>query len=163
MWAVAAFRTLPLYMHIKGRRVFLVYNRLFYYFIKPFSLINKHSFVYTSPYLIKRSVLRIGFEQDTIQFKYTGKAYRVSRRNRILHLNFHYPTYKYLVWNNITLKHKKKRKKIFKLIYNTFTNIITGLSLNLFRLRPLNTYTRRGIYLSNFAFYQRKPKTSSKR
>lgn len=163
MWAVAGFRSLPLINSNIANPTILVYNRLVYYTVKPAQLGYRHGFIYTSKYAILTSVYRIGFEHSTVQFKYNGKAYRVSRRNKMLHLNFHYPTYKYLVWNNITLKHRKKRKKLFKLMFNTFADIRSILYYNLQRIRPLNTYTRRGIYLSNFGFDQRKVKNPSRR
>lgn len=160
---MSSFQPITLRASRKGEPVVIVYNRLFYYFMRYASLIRKHCFSYCSAHLVKRAALRVGFEQAAVQFKYNGKAYRVSRRKKILHLNFHYPTFKYLVWSNITLKHKKKRKKTFKLLANTFTSQSSNLFANLFKLRPLNTYTRRGIYISHFAFFQRKPKSTSKR
>lgn len=163
MWVVAAFRVVKLRTYKPGEPIVLVYNKLFYYFTRQVSLLRAHCFAYCPPRLFKRTAARVGFEQTQILFKYNGKAYRVSRKKQILYLNFHYPTFKYLVWNNIKLKHKKKRKKTFKITTSTFAPILSALSANLFRLRPLNTYTRRGVQLSGFAYYARKPKTASKR
>lgn len=163
MWVVSAFKPIKVYNLKKGEAVIIIYNKLFYYYLRCASLIKKHCFFYCSPHLVKQSNLRIGFEQTTIRFKYNGKAYRVSRKKKILQLNFHYPTYKYLIWSNIKLKHFKKRKKLFKITTNTFSSFNINLHNNLYTLRPLNTYTKRGIYLSNCFFYQRKPKTSTKR
>lgn len=163
MWVVSIFQPITLRISKNGEPIVIVYTKLFYYFMRYASLIRKHCFSYCSAHLVNRAMLRVGFEQSAIQFKYNGKAYRVSRKKKILYLNFHYPTFKYLIWSNITLKHKKKRKKVFKLITNTLTSQTSNLFANLFKLRPLNTYTKRGIYMSNFAFLQRKPKSTSKR
>lgn len=97
MWVVAAFKYVRLYTAYIGEPVVLVYNHLIYYFLRHYSLIQKHCFVYCPPQLFKRGVYRIGFEQSAIMFKYAGKAYRVSRKKQILYLNFHYPTFKYLI------------------------------------------------------------------
>lgn len=146
-----------------GEPVVLVYNRLIYYFARQYSLLRRHCFAYCPPKLFKRTSARVGYEQSSVLFKYNGKAYRVSRRKQILHLNFHYPTFKYMVWSNIKLKHKKKRKKTFKIGANTFAALPSALHSGLYSLRPLNTYTKRGVHVSLFAYYQRKPKTASKR
>lgn len=163
MWVVSGFRTLVVCN--KGLRLntTIAYNRLIYYFVKPGQLLAVHGFVYCPKYSITPPMLRVGFEYTAIQFRYNGKAYRVSKRGKMVNLNFHYPTYKYMLWNNLILKHKKKRKKLFKLLFNTFRCLRTNLHYNLHSLRPLNTYTKRGIYLSNFSFDQRKVKAASRR
>jgi hypothetical protein len=95
MWVVAGFKSLRTNPLLGNNATVVVYSRLFYYFIKPYALLAKGSFVYCSPNLIAKGFLRLGLEHTPVRFKYAGKAYRVSRRNKILHLNLHYPTFKY--------------------------------------------------------------------
>ena len=163
MWVVGAFKPIVINNGVKSGKATIVYNNLFYFFLKPYATYVKGCFFYCSKHSVPRNILRVGFEHTHVLFRYAGKAYRVSRRKNIMHLNFHYPTYKYLVWRNIIIKHKKKRKKQFKITYNTLLSVSRNLCVNLYKLRPLNTYTKRGVFLSTEPYYQRKPKSTTKR
>ena len=106
---------------------------------------------------------KLTLETRNVRFRYAGKAYRISKKRRVLVLTLHYPTYKYVVWRNIKLYHKRKRKKIFKFKSLTSVNIGPSFYFNRFRLRVPDTYTRRGILNNVFAYSSRKQKAASQR
>lgn len=138
------------------------YSGMFYYILNPWSYKRRGAFAYVRPQL--GSLLdKLTLETKNIRFKYAGKAYRISKKKRVLVLTLHYPTFKYVVWHNIKLYHKRKRKKVFKFKALTAQNLAPTFYANMFKLRVPDTYTRRGILNNVFAYESRKQKAASQR
>lgn len=138
------------------------YSGTFYYIINPWSYKRLGIFAYVRPQLASL-IQNLTLETKNIRFRYAGKAYRISKKKRILVLTLHYPTYKYIVWSNIKLYHKRKRKKIFKFKTLSSTNLAPSFFYNMFSLRVPDTYTRRGVLNNVFAYESRKQRAASQR
>lgn len=138
------------------------YNGLFYYILNPWSYKRIGRFPYVRPQM-GALISRLTLETRNVRFKYAGKAYRISKKRRILVLTLHYPTFKYVVWRNIKLYHKRKRKKVFKFKILSVLNIGPNFFFNMFKLRRPDTYTRRGILDNMFAYASRKQRAASQR
>lgn len=162
MWFLHSNRLINLNMSSRTR-VNIFYNNLFYYTFKPVNLKLNLLFIYTSKMPYTNWYWKLGFEQCIVRFKYLGKSYRISKKKKMLFLNLHYPTFKYVIWKNIILFHKKKKKKLFKFLFYDVNKISNNFFQNLWKLRIPNTYTRRGIYNNMFAYYNRKTKIISRR
>ena len=164
MWLLCASKCLKLYSLLSTNPTIVYYTASVYYTLNPFGSKYFRYFAYS----LKGSQVSLAFwklsaESKIVRFKYVGKAYRISKRKHILHVNMHYPTYKYVIWLNIKLKHSRKKKRSFEFKYNTLTNIRSNFYKNILKLRMLNTYTVRGIHNNLFEYYNRKTKTASKR
>lgn len=162
MWLLNANRLINLnFKNSKNTNIF--YNNLFYLFLKPIALKKKKSFFYTTGVLKNNWYWKLCFEQQIVRFKYLGKSYRISKKNKMLHLNLHFPTFKYVIWKNMILFHSKKKKKLFKFLFLSTKSVGTDFFQNFWRLRIPNTYTRRGVYNNMRAYYNRKTKIVSRR
>lgn len=140
----------------------LHYTAAYYYTFAVNKLKQRGKFVYTT--IVAGSAPRaICSEFHVVRLQYAGKAYRITKHKRILHVNMHYPTFKYVIWCNLKLKHTKKKKKLFIIRYNTFSHVRSNLFRHLLRLRVPNTYTRRGILNNASIYYNRKQRTPSRR
>jgi hypothetical protein len=106
---------------------------------------------------------KITFETKNVRFRYAGKAYRISKKKRILALTLHFPTYKYVIWRNIKLYHRRKKKKLFKFKVLTKSCLNPIFFFNMFKLRVPDTYTRRGILNNIFVYNGRKQKAATHR
>lgn len=125
------------------------------------NLKNLHILTYTSTY--NKKLFNILYYTNTINIKYAGKIFKIKKFKKILILTFNYPIFKYLIWNNIKLKWKKKPKRVFFFYIKTYSNLFQMFWYNLIYLRPLNTYTTRGIYNNLFLYQKRKKKVTNKR
>lgn len=78
-------------------------------------------------------------------------------------LTLHYPTFKYVIWRNIKLYHKKKKRKVFKFktLASNFQNRM--FFQNMFKLRVPDTYTGRGILNNVFVYQKRKQRAATHR
>lgn len=162
MWLLSTYNYLRLKSLANDRPSILYYHGFFYYILKVWGYKYKTGFIYTNTKL-GNSVRHLTLEFKTIRFKYIGKAYRISKKKKILVLNLHYPTYKYVLWRNIKLYHKKRKRKVFKLKYLSPNNIKTNLYQNLLRWRIPDTYTKRGILNNVFPVNARKQRAATGR
>ena len=138
------------------------YNLSYSFIITPWISKKSNSLIYIS---CKAGLIinRIATEFTNIRFKYVGKAYRISKKKKILLLNMHYPTFKYVIFKNLKLYHKRKKKKIFKLKSLTNNNIAKNFYENMFFLRTPDTYTKRGILNNQYPLIVRKQKAATHR
>lgn len=120
-----------------------------------------HILTYKKSYNLK--IFNILYYTKVINIKYAGKIFKIKKFKKILILTFNYPIFKYLIWNNIRLKWKKKPKRVFFFFIKTYSNLYQMFWYNLIYLRPLNTYTTRGIYNNLFFYQKRKKKVTNKR
>lgn len=162
MWFVTPYKQISLQIFNHNATITIHYTNAYYYTFAILTTKKCGVFCYTPKY-IANTVQKLGTECTIARFKYLGKAYRISKRNKMLHINMHYPTFKYVIWNNVKLKHKRKKKKLFRLIYHTHSNVLSNLFANIWHLRIPNTYTRRGIYNNVSIYYNRKQKMASRR
>lgn len=163
MWFLNIYNHLFLFHMNPTTPSLIFYNDVFYYILSLRVYKKWHKFLFTSQNSFIKRLFILTFETKTVRFKYVGKSYRVSKKKRILFLLLHYPTFNYLIWRNIKLKHKRKKKKSFKFKFLTSNNIKVQLFMNLFKLRIPNTYTKRGLYNNIFTYYNRKRKLSTHR
>lgn len=162
MWFLTIYSTLKFKLNRFVQPALIFYSYNFYYILNPWAYKVYKNFYYIpkpSLFLIRSLTL----EYHNIKFKYLGKAYRISKKKKILVLNLHYPTFKYIVWNNIKLIFKKKKKKNFK--FKLLNNNLNKKNwfFNLFKLRIPDTYTGRGILNNIYAHNIRKQKTITHR
>lgn len=125
------------------------------------NLKSLHILTYKKSYSSK--LFNLIYFTKIINIKYAGKIFKIKKFKKILILTFNYPIFKYLIWNNIKLKWKKKPKRVFFFYIKTYTNLLQMFWYNLIKLRPLNTYTTRGIYNNLFSYQKRKKKVTNKR
>lgn len=162
MWVANSYKNLNLNLQYNRSPQILFYSPVFYFILHTYAYKRLLNFVLIPRQLIKKIKL-ISFETRNIRFRYIGKAYRISKKSQILVLNLHYPTFKYIIWSNLKLAHKKKRRKIFKFKYLTSSNLLINLFQNLFKLRIPDTYTKRGIINNLFYIQSRKQKAATNR
>lgn len=162
MWFISPYRQLRLINH-GAYSINIHYTAAYYYTIAINAFKRKGLFFFTAPHVAIPTSQLFTSEFRIVRIQYAGKAYRITKRRRMLHINMHYPTFKYVIWADIKLRHTKKKKKLFLLKYNTFTHIRSNLFKNLLRLRVPNTYTKRGILNNASIYYNRKQRTPSRR
>lgn len=162
MWLSGLYRTIKLRTLAELQPAIIFYSHSFYYTINPWAYKRYGNFLYVSKRLGER-LRAVTFEVRNIRFKYVGKAYRISKKGKILVLNLHYPTYKYVIWNNIKLYHKKKKKKVFKFKILTSMTWRNNFFANMFKLRVPDTYTKRGILNNVYKLNVRKQRAATAR
>lgn len=164
MWILNGQRYLKIKVKDSTNPCVIYYTAALYYTFSIFGSKYFNVFAFSTHIgQISLAFLKLSAEYQIVRFKYVGKAYRISKRKKILHVNMHYPTYKCVVWNNIKLKHKRKKKKLFEFKYNTLSNVKSNFWKNMLRLRILNTYTARGIHNNLLPYYKRKTRIVSRR
>lgn len=162
MWIVGAYSCVRFNVLKLDNPALLFYNKLFYYVINPWSYKRAGSYAYVRPE-VGNLLKNLTLETTSVRFRYAGKAYRISKKKKVLVLTLHYPTFKYVVWRNIKLYHRRKKKKIFKFKMLTSTNMLPVFYFNMFKLRIPDTYTRRGILNNMFAYSSRKQRAATQR
>lgn len=161
MWLLSAYRSLILKSN-QFKYDVIFYSKNFEFILSPWYLKRSKTFFYVDKRACK-PIKSFTFETKNIRFRYAGKAYRISKKNRILFLTLHYPTFKYVIWRNIKLYYKRKRKKLYKFKLNTISNYKSNFFYNMLKLRVPDTYTKRGIINNIFVFNFRKRKVASRR
>lgn len=134
----------------------IIIVKLFFY------KISKNCFL-TNKLVYSKKIFNFLYYTKVVNIKYIGKIFKIKKFKKLLILTFNYPIFKYLIWNNIKLKWKKKPKRVFFFFLQTYTNLFQMFFFNLIYLRPLNTYTTRGIYNNLFLYHKRKKKVTNKR
>lgn len=162
MWLLNAYNSIQLRTSRYNATSLLYYSGVFNLIISPWGYKRKGKFIYVNK--ITTGVARLlTLETRNIRFKYLGKAYRISKKKRVLVLTLHYPTFKYVIWRNIKLYHKKKKRKVFKFktLASNFQNRM--FFQNMFKLRVPDTYTGRGILNNVFVYQKRKQRAATHR
>lgn len=142
--------------------VIIVYKH-FFIKLKLMNINTKSNALLTYKNSYNSKLFNLLYYTKVINIKYIGKIFKIKKFKKILILTFNYPIFKYLIWNNIKLKWRKKPKRFFFFYLNSYTNIYNMFWFNLVYLRPLNTYTTRGIYNNLFYYHKRKKKLTNKR
>lgn len=163
MWLVNLYNNICLRNNKLKTKTSIYYNAVFYIFLRSSFFRKKKNFFFTSKHLLQKNLFFATLEHSNARFRYLGKAYRISKKGKLLLLTMHYPTRHVLVWKNIKLKYSKKKKRLFKFKFLTNAPIKINLFLHLFKLRIPNTYTKRGIPNNVYPFYYRKRKIASHR
>lgn len=162
MWVLLPYKTICLKQTIQTT-ITIHYTNSYYYTIASTIRKKCNYFTYIWPQTNKTLFQKLGTECSIIRLRVIGKAYRITKHKKMLHVNLHYPTFKYIIWNNIKLKYTKKKKKLYKLRYITNIHVRSNLFENLLFLRIPNTYTRRGILNNISIYYNRKQKMATRR
>lgn len=142
--------------------VFCIYKH-FYIILKIMNINLQSNAILTYKNSFNKKFFNILYFTKIVNIKYIGKIFKIKKFKKILILTFNYPIFKYLIWNNIKIKWRKKPKRFFFFFLNSYSNIYQMFWFNLIYLRPLNTYTTRGIYNNLFYYHKRKKKVTNKR
>lgn len=162
MWILSPYKQISL--KLSSFQAITIHYTSIYYYILTFTFCKKNKyFIYTWFHTIQNLIQILNNKFIFIRIRAIGKAYRITKHKHMLHVNMHYPTFKYVIWYNILIKYSKKKKKLFQLMYLTYTHIRSNLFKNLLQLRIPNTYTKRGILNNISIYYNRKQKMASKR
>lgn len=86
------------------------------------------------------------------KFKLDGKSYKVSSKGMIINMRFNRSNKTILVLQNTSFINKGGQKKIY--CKNEFL-LKNSLSSMLSKIRVINTYTLRGLWLSNYTIPKR--------
>ncbi len=162
MWLLNALKCVQTRYSKHTKTSLIYYSGIFSYVLSPWAYKRKGAFVYVNKSACS-SVDLITMETRNIRFRYLGKAYRISKKKRVLVLTLHYPTFKYVIWNNIKLYHRKKKRKMFKFKILTSSNTRINFFQNMLKLRVPDTYTGRGILNNVFVYQKRKQRAATHR
>ena len=162
MWLLNVYKCVQLKYSGFDKPALFYNNDTFNYIVAPWSYKRLGCFVYVNKNSCSAIDL-ITLETRNIRFRYAGKAYRISKKRRVLVLTLHYPTFKAVIWNNIKLYHRRKKRKIFKFKLLTSGCYKRMFYQNIFKLRVPDTYTRRGILNNLFSYQSRKQRAATHR
>lgn len=135
----------------------------FFFKLKIMNINTKSNAILTYTNSFSNKIFNILYYTKIINIKYIGKIFKIKKYSKLLILTFNYPIFKYLIWNNVKIKWRKKPKRFFFFYINSYSNLFQMFWFNLIYLRPLNTYTTRGIYNNLFLYHKRKKKITNKR
>lgn len=162
MWLLSAIKCVQTRYSNHTKPSLVYYSGVFSYVLSPWAYKRKGAFVYVSkPACLSANLLTL--ETRNVRFRYLGKAYRISKKKRVLVLTLHYPTFKHVIWSNIKLYHRKKRRKLFKFKILTSASLRTNFFQNMLKLRVPDTYTGRGILNNVFVYQKRKQRAATHR
>jgi hypothetical protein len=85
-------------------------------------------------------------------FKLDGKSYKITNKGVVVNMRFNRSNKTLLVLNNIMFRNKNGQKKIYCL---NGTLLTTKLKTVLYKIRKVNTYTLRGLWLNNHTVQKR--------
>lgn len=162
MWLLNVYKFIKVRENSFVKPSILYYTGAFNYVISPWGYKKNGGFIYVNKLNCTVADL-MTFETTNVRFRYVGKAYRVSKKKRVLVLTLHYPTFKYVIWNNIKLYHRKKKRKLFKFKILRANNPAINFFQNMFFLRVPDTYTGRGILNNVFVYNKRKQRAATHR
>ena len=162
MWLLSPLNSIQVRCNHISKTSLVYYAGTYNYTLSPWSYKRKGKFFYVNKSACNSADL-ITFETRNVRFRYLGKAYRISKKKRILVLTMHYPTFKYVVWRNIKLYHRKKKRKLFKFKILTSSSLKINFFQNMLKLRVPDTYTGRGILNNVFVYQKRKQKAATHR
>lgn len=146
----------------KFKKVFYIYTNLFEIILSSYIIKEWNNYSFTSKYLLIKNCFFLLLEQKIINIKYKGKVFKIKKKKKLFFLLLNYTGFNYVIWNNMKIK-KRKRRKIIFIYLLTNSNIKINFFQNLIKLRRLNTYTRRGVYNNLYIHYARKRKISTHR
>lgn len=138
------------------QKVLVQYSPTFLFFIKLYSLKQWNSFVYISKFTLIKKFFLITIEHRRVFIKYVGKIFRISKKKKLIFLTLNYTGFNYVIWKNIFLRWQWRPKRYFEFFILTNKSLHKMFWDSIIHLRPLNTYTRRGVYNNLFTYYQRK-------
>lgn len=162
MWFLNTLKCVQTRCNTYAQPSLTYYSGVFNYTLSPWSYKRKGCFIYVNKSACRGADL-LTMETRNIRFRYLGKAYRISKKKRVLVLTLHYPTFKYVVWNNIKLYHRKKKRKLFKFKVLTSSSARINFFQNMLKLRVPDTYTGRGILNNIFVYQKRKQRAATHR
>lgn len=92
--------------------VIIVYKH-FFIKLKLMNINNKSNALLTYKNSYNYKLFNLLYYTKIINIKYIGKIFKIKKFKKILILTFNYPIFKYLIWNNIKIKWRKKPKRFF--------------------------------------------------
>lgn len=162
MWFFSIYNFIKISNYQKKKKIFFIYLNLIFIIISVFVVKIWKKYIYTSKYFLQKNCFFLTFEQKIINIKYKGKVFKIKKKKKLFFLLLNYTGYNYLIWKDIKIKKRKRRKIIFIYIL-TNKNIKINFFQNLIKLRRLNTYTKRGVYNNLYIHYARKRRLSTHR
>lgn len=163
MWLALPSKSLRLKNFNSYESTAIYYNSHICFFFKASDIKWSDSKAFTHNHWLFAENPIGGAQWNNYIIKYSGKAFKISKRGNIFILKMHYPTFKGMVWQNIKIKYSRRKRKFFKFSLGGWWKSSANAFNNLVVIRAQNTYTGRGIFISSIYKQQRKPKTSSKR
>jgi len=165
VWFFSTYPKLTLKLNRKNpiQKVFICYTPIFLIIFKFFVLKSWKQHILISKYILAKKFFLSTFETKIVRLKYIGKIFRITKKKKIFFLSLNYSTFKYLIWKNIKMRRRKKPKRFIFIFILTNISLKTMFWKNLIKLRPLNTYTGRGVYSNVFSYNQRKRKLTAHR
>ena len=163
MWFFTLLPSLIIKNKFKYSTRYYVYNDIFSINITTCGSKKWKNYIYTNKFLLINHIYYLMYETSIVSVRYIGKIFRIERYKKKFKLLMHYPGKTYLIWKNIKLKWRKKKKRRFVFFINTSKNVKTMFFKNLLKLRIPNTYTKRGIYNNLFTYFSRKRKITNNR
>lgn len=162
MWFFSIFNKLLIKNTKKKIHSYLIYTNLFEIFIKVFLIKVWRHYAFTSKYLLIKNSFFFTLEYKIFNIKYKGKIFKIKKKKKIFFLLLNYTGFNYVIWNNLKIKKRKRRKIIFIYLLSNMSHKINFFQ-NLIKLRRLNTYTKRGVYNNIFIHYARKRRINTHR
>lgn len=92
------------------------------------------------------------------KIKFKGKGYKVVKNKNFLYLIFNHAHLTWFIFFNIICYRLRKQKYIF--IYKNF-KLLNQIAKNIYNIRPINIFTRRGIRLSKQKIFNKIGKRTS--
>lgn len=138
------------------QHVLVQYNSTFLFFIKLYTYRKWKNFVYINKKVLLRKFFLVTIEHRRVFIKYIGKIFRISKKKKLIFLTLNYTGFNYVIWKNIKLKWQWRPKRYFEFFILTNKSLHKMFWDSIIHLRPLNTYTKRGVYNNLFIYYQRK-------
>ena len=165
MWYFSIYNSILLKNNktpINKKKIILLYTNIFIIIISCFSIKNFKNNFFTNKYFLIKNFFFLMLEHKIINIKYKGKIFKIKKKKKIFLLLLNYTGYNYLIWKDLRIKKRKRKKIIFMYILSN-NNIKINFFKNLIKLRRLNTYTKRGVYNNIFIHYSRKRRLNTHR
>ena len=162
MWVSTSTYKMILVRRGLKKRIFLFYNSFIIIILYNFFQKSWNNYTFCNNNFFIKACFIITHELKIINIKYKGKVFKIKKKKKAFLLLLNYTGYNYLIWNNIKIKKRKRRKIIFMFILSN-SNIKVKFFQNLIKLRRLNTYTKRGVYNNIFIHYARKRRIKTHR
>lgn len=163
MWFFTLLPSVSIKNKFKYSNIYFIYSNIFKLILTTGGSKQWRGYIYTNKYLLIDHLYYLIYETSIISVRYIGKIFRIEKYKKKFKLLMHYPGKTYLIWKNIKLKWRRKKKRRFIFHINTNKNIKTMFFKNLIKLRIPNTYTKRGIYNNLFTYFSRKRKITNTR
>lgn len=149
------------YVYLYNLNIFFLFNYKNYdlFFNNYLNLLKFNPITYSNPLKINKKLSLFIFNWDNFFFSkiyFIGKGFKIKKFEKTTHFNFIY-SHKNIILNNTTLIKKIEKTKLL-LISKNYNKLIKLINTVL-SIKPLNSYTKRGIRKTKQIFYKKKNKS----